>query len=150
MTTESPGLEAEHAMGVIDQAPDAMILADTEGTIRIWNGAATRVFGFAREVALGASVDIIIPERFRDAHWRGFHRAVADRETKYAGQALPTRATRDDGTQIYVELSFSIVADRDGRVRGALAHARDITERFERERADRKRIEELEKALAEK
>ncbi|MAE93044.1 MAG: hypothetical protein CL910_00145 [Deltaproteobacteria bacterium] len=150
MTTGTPDSEADISTRLVDQAPDAMILADTEGRIRVWNPAATRVFGFASGTAIGASLDIIIPERFREAHWRGFRRALADGTTKYLGQALPTRATRADGTPIYVELSFSIVLDGEGRVCGALAQARDISERFEKERSDRKRIEELERAIEEK
>ncbi|MDQ1277376.1 MAG: hypothetical protein QG555_416, partial [Thermodesulfobacteriota bacterium] len=61
---------------------------------------------------------------------------------------LPTIAIRSDGTYLYAELSFAIVLDAKSDVLGALAHARDITERFEKERVDRKRLRELEKILA--
>lgn len=143
-------LTEQLASTLVNQSPDAIIFADPEGTIRVWNDAATRVFGFTPEETLGANLDIIIPERFREAHWRGFERALADRATKYAGQALPTRSARSDGTRIYVELSFAIVLDSDGEAHGALCHARDVTERFEKERTDRQRIQELEAALADK
>jgi PAS domain S-box-containing protein len=132
---------------LVEQSPDGIVFADKAGTIRVWNSAAERIFGFTASDALGANLNIIIPERLRDAHWRGFERALAERTTKYTGQALPTRAIRSDGTQIYVELSFTVVIDEKGDVLGALAHARDITERFERERVDRKRLQELEKIL---
>jgi len=137
----------DFAERLVEQAPDAIVFADTAGTIHVWNAAAERIFGFTGREALGANLNIIIPERLREAHWRGFERALGERTTKYAGQALPTRSTRSDGTPIYVELSFSIVLDEKGDVLGALAHARDITERFEKERLDRKRLQELEKAL---
>ncbi len=133
---------------LIDQSPDAIVFADTAGTICVWNAAAERIFGFSASDALGKTQEIIIPERFRDAHRRGFERALAERRTRYAGQALPTRALRADGTQIYVELTFSIVLDAEGDVLGALAHARDITDRFQKERAARKRLQELEEGLA--
>ncbi len=126
---------------LIEQSPDAVIFADSAGMIRIWNAAAERIFGFTKNDALGANLNIIIPERLRDAHWRGFERALAERTTKYAGQALPTKAVRSDGSQIYVELTFAIVIDAKGDVLGALAHARDITKRFEKERADRKNLQ---------
>ncbi len=126
---------------LVEQSPDAMIFADREGRIRVWNAAAQRIFGFTPQAALGASLDIIIPDRFRDAHWRGFERALAARATKYVGQCLPTRALRADGTKIYVELGFAIVLDADNDVVGVLAQARDITERFERERAASKQTE---------
>ena len=122
---------------VVDQAPDAVIFASTDGVIQLWNAAATALFGHTRAEAIGKSLDIIIPERFRESHWRGFDRALADGTTKYSGRALPTRSARKDGTAIYVELTFAIVKDAAGTVIGALAHARDITERFLRERAER-------------
>ena len=135
---------------LIEQSPDAIIFADSSGIIRIWSSAAERIFGFTKSDALGTNINIIIPERLRDAHWRGFERALAERTTKYAGQALPTKAVRSDGTQIYVEFSFAIVIDAKGDVLGALAHARDITKRFEKERVDRKHLQELEKLLESK
>lgn len=129
---------------IIEQCPDAVIFADLKGIIRVWNTAAERIFGFSKEDALGASLDIIIPEPFRQAHWQGFDRAIADRLTKYVGQSLPTKAVRADGSTIYVELSFSILLDAAGEALGALSMARDITERFEQDRKNRKRLAELE------
>ena len=129
--------EGHLAALVHDQAPDPVIFAGTDGVIQLWNRAATTLFGHTSEQAIGQSLDIIIPERFREAHWRGFERALAHGATKYSGRALPTRSERKDGTTIYVELTFAIVKDASGRVIGALAHARDITERFLRERAQR-------------
>lgn len=134
----STTMDADLAAALVEQAPDAMIFVDPQGTIQVWNEAASRIFGFAKEEALGANLDMIIPERFRDAHWRGFQRALADGVTKYVGQALPTRAARADDTKIYVELSFAVVRDGEARVLGALANARDITERFEKERSSRR------------
>jgi PAS domain S-box-containing protein len=129
----------ELALAMAEQAPDAIVFADTEGTIRFWNPAAERVFGHAEADALGKSLDLIIPERFREAHWKGYERAVRERATKYVGRALATRASRSDGGRIYVELSFSVVLDAEGEVAGVLSHARDITERFEKEKAKRQR-----------
>lgn len=127
----------------MQQAPDAMIVADHAGTIRYWNPAAERIFGFPAEEAVGVSLDLIIPDQFRAAHWRGFEQAMASGQTKYHGQALPTKALHRDGRTIYVELSFSIVL-RDGVPDAAMACARDITARFERDREDRRRLRSLE------
>jgi PAS domain S-box-containing protein len=121
-----------------------VIFADREGIVRVWNAGAERIFGFAATDAIGQNLDIIIPESLRDAHWQGYDRALAAGDTKYRGQSLPTKALKSDGSTIYVELSFAIVHGRDGAVIGALAHARDITERFERDRALRRRLRELE------
>ena len=132
---------------LVDQAPDAIIFSDLSGTIRVWNAAAERIFGFVADRAIGASLDIIIPESFQEAHWRGFDRAIAESLTKYVGQALPTRALRADGTEFYVELSFAIILDDEGKALGSVAHARDIDERYSKERSNRKRLKELEAEL---
>lgn len=129
---------------LIEQAPDAMIFADLEGIIRVWNPAAERIFGFAAADAIGKDLNIIIPESLQERHWTGYDRALAAGDTKYRGQSLPTKARRADASEIYVELSFAIIHASDGKVTGSLAHARDITERFERERAQRRRLRELE------
>ena len=139
---------SELAILLVEQAPDALIFADQTGTIRVWNSAAEKMFGFGASQAIGENLDIIIPKALQEAHQRGFTRALAERSTKYAGQSLPTQAVCADGTQIYVELSFAIILDANGAAMGALAHARDITERFNKERTQRKRLQELESILA--
>lgn len=137
---------SELAEALVEQFPDAIVFSDAAGAILVWNAAAERVFGISKREALGKNLDIIIPERFREAHWRGFERAMREGKTKYVGRSLPTRSMRQDGTPIYVELSFSIVLDKHGVAVGALASARDITERFKKERADAKRLQELQQA----
>jgi PAS domain S-box-containing protein len=134
------------AAALLDQAPDAVVFADPTGTIRYWNAAAERVFGHPASAAIGTNLDLIIPEQFREAHWRGFERALEAGETKYLGQSLPTKALRAGGAEIYVELAFAIVRDGAGNILGALAHARDINERFTRDREMRRRLRELEAA----
>jgi PAS domain S-box-containing protein len=135
----------DHA-ALIEQAADAFIFADRDGIVRVWNPGAERIFGYTPAAAIGQNLDIIVPEKFREAHWKGYDRALADGDTKYRGQSLPTRSHREDGTEIYVELSFAIVHGPGGVI-GALAQARDITERFEQDRASRRRLRELEEAL---
>jgi len=137
-------METSEIAGLMDQSPDAVIFADTEGVIRYWNAAAERVFGFAAEAAIGQNLDLVVPEQFREPHWTGFDRALGDGDTKYRGQSLPTRSLRADGSTFYVELSFGIVKDEAGAVTGAIACARDITARFESDRDMRRRLRELE------
>ena len=134
---------------LIEQSPDAMILADREGIVRVWNAAAGRIFGHPPQAAIGQSLDIIIPERFRDAHWTGYDRALLDGATKYAGQSLATRSVRANGDTFYVELSFAILLGDTGEALGALATARDITERFEQDREQRRRLADLQKQVEE-
>ncbi|MFN8506919.1 MAG: PAS domain S-box protein [Dehalococcoidia bacterium] len=132
---------------LVEEAPDAVIFAGTDGIIQVWNAAAAAMFGHTAEQAIGQNLDIIIPEQFREAHWKGFDRALEAGDTKYRGQSLPTRATRAGGEAFYVELSFAIVKDASGTVVGALAHARDINERFESDRANRRKMRDLEAEL---
>jgi PAS domain S-box-containing protein len=143
MTSIDPQLAA----ALVEQAPDAVIFADLEGIVRAWNPAAAAMFGYSAEDAIGQSLDIIVPEQFREAHWKGYARATEAGVTKYIGESLPTRAVKASGETFYVELSFAIVLDAAGKAIGALAHARDINERFQTDRANRRRLRELEEQV---
>lgn len=130
---------------IVEQMADAMIYSDNEGMICGWNAAAECLFGYAKEEAIGQSLDLIIPERLREAHWAGFNRAMASGATRLAGRATITRSlTRSKGT-IYVEMSFAVVIDGSGVSIGSVAVARDATQRYQNERALRERLEALEK-----
>jgi len=119
---------------IVEQSPDAIIVSDAKGMIIVWNHAAETLFGFAKTEAIGQTLDIIIPERFREAHWRGFDRALAAGATKYSGQALLTRSQRKDGSKIYVEMGFAIVKGKEGALFGVMATARDRTPQVEAEK----------------
>ncbi len=121
---------------IIDQSGDAIIYADGAGLIRRWNRAATALFGFSAEEALGQSLDLVIPERLRAAHWRGFDAAMASGALKLAGRPTLTRGAHKSGRKLYVEMTFALVVS-DGVAEGSVAVARDVTERVERERAAR-------------
>ena len=116
-------VEALHRLAV-DQAPDAIIATDLQGSITIWNRAATELFGYGRDEVLGRSLDIIIPERFRQAHWEGFRKAVASGSTKHRGRAMKTRAQSKSGEKCYVDFAFSLLRGREGTVIGTVATAR--------------------------
>jgi len=113
---------------VVDQGPDAVIFADRQGVIQIWNNAAVDLFGYLPKEAIGRSLDIIIPEHLRHAHWESFGIAVASGHTKHGRRALKTRATHKAGQKLYVSLAFSVVKDREGKVIGAMATAREFVE----------------------
>ena len=100
----------ELTSALVEQSPDAMIFADREGAIRLWNRAAEALFGYAAAEVLGGSLDVIIPERLRGAHWAGYRRAITTGETKYGNRVLTTRSARKDGARLYVELSFALTA----------------------------------------
>jgi PAS domain S-box-containing protein len=132
------------AGAIVEQAPDALIATDREGAIRVWNRGAETLFGYSAAEVLGGSLDVIIPERLRGAHWAGFRLAIESGRTKYTNQVLTTRSMRKDGSKLYVDLSFTLLKDGDGAVMGVLAIGRDCTDRFLADKALRARIQELE------
>lgn len=120
---------------VLAQTTDAVVYAGRDGRIAIWNAASEALFGFTAGEALGQSLDLIIPERLRAAHWSGFDAALASGRTRLAGRPSLTRAVHKDGRKLYVEMTFALVKDDAGAVLGSVAIARDVTERVEKERA---------------
>ncbi len=126
------------ARAIIEQAADAIIFADIHGVIQSWNRAASATFGFSGTEAIGQSLDIIIPTHLRAAHWAGFHRAMESGETRLAGRATTTRALHRSAQRLYVEMSFAVVRDSAGTIAGSVAVARDVTLRYETEKAGRR------------
>ena len=129
---------------IVEQAPEAIIFADRKGLIRLWNGGAVNVFGHTADEAMGQSLDIIIPERLRRAHWEGFNHAVDTGQQRYVNRVLTTRSMHKNGAKLYVDLSFALVRDEAGAVVGALAVGRDCTARYLADGALRARLKELE------
>ena len=133
------------AADLLRDMAEALVFADKEGVIRAWNPGAEAIFGFSPAEALGRSLDLIIPEKLRAAHWRGFERAVAEGATRLGRRAMITRALRASGGTLYVDMSFAVVRNCSGAVIGAVAVARDATGRYLEERRLRERLAELEK-----
>jgi PAS domain S-box-containing protein len=120
---------------IVAAMADAVIFADREGVIRVWNAAAEAVFGFSAAEALGRNLDLIIPERLRPAHWTGFDHALSTGVTRLAGRATLTRGLHKEGRRLYVDMSFAVVRAASGEIVGAVAVARDVTEREEAKRS---------------
>ena len=121
---------------ILEQVADAVICTDPSGAISRWSRASAALFGYSAEEAIGQSVELIIPERLRAAHWSGFDAAIKNGATKLEGRPTLTRALHKSGRRLYVEMTFAIVKDNAGtEVLGSVAMARDVTLRVERERA---------------
>jgi PAS domain S-box-containing protein len=130
---------------IVEGSPDAIILGDPEGIIRLWNAAATTLFGFTAAEAVGQSMDLIIPERLRGRHWDGYQRVMATGSSRYgAGDLLAVPAVRKDGSSISVEFTIQMLRDEAGRITGLVAILRDVTKRFQREKELGRRLKELE------
>ncbi|MCC6763888.1 MAG: PAS domain S-box protein [Deltaproteobacteria bacterium] len=139
-TTEpaSPdGAAASLAEQIIAQTAEAIVYANREGVIERWNAAAAAMFGFTASEAIGSSLDLIIPERLRVAHWRGFDAAMQSGKLRLSGHPTLTRGLSKSGAKLYVEMSFSLVRDEAGHVLGSVAVARDATERVALEKAQK-------------
>ena len=128
---------------IVAGADDAIIVADREGVIRLWNAAAERILGFPADQALGATLDLIIPEKHRDVHWRGYDKVMETGQTKYAGSLLAVPALTADGSRISVEFTVNLIFDDNGDVEGIAAIMRDVTERFQEQRALRRELADL-------
>ena len=130
---------------IVEGSPDAVILGDAEGIIRLWNAGAEAVFGFTSAEAIGRSMDLIIPERLRGRHWDGYRRVMATGQSRYGkGDLLAVPAIRKDGTSLSVEFTIQMLTDDAGRITGLVAILRDVTKRFQREKELVRRLKELE------
>lgn len=125
--------------GLLEAAPDGMVIVDHEGTIVMINAQMEKIFGYRREDIVGRSVELLVPARFKDVH--PFHRAqyVKNPHPRPMGADLELFARRQDGTEFPVEISLSPMESEEDRF--IIAAIRDIT--------DRKRAEEKFRGLLE-
>jgi PAS domain S-box-containing protein len=78
---------------------------------------------------------LIIPEHLQKAHWSAFEAAMASGVMRLKGRPTLTRAKHQSGRKLYVEMTFALVGRAGSSARGAVAVARDVTERIEQQRA---------------
>jgi PAS domain S-box-containing protein len=130
---------------IIDGSPDAIILGDVKGIIRLWNTGAEAIFGYTAEEAVGQSMDLIIPERLRARHWDGYHKVMGTGVSRYGrGELLAVPAITKDGRNISIEFTIQMLKGATGEVVGPVATIRDVTKRFQREKEMARRVKELE------
>lgn len=115
---------ADLARPALQQAGDAIIVVNTHGIIREWNDACVATFGFTPEQALGQDVKLIIPERLRAAHDRGFGAAMAAGRLSSDGHPRRTKALTAGGHTVYVTMTFAVVNEDAGPAIGSVAVAR--------------------------
>ena len=121
-------------MQLIDNTPDAIIIADREGSITFWNSGAERMFGHTESEAVGQSLDLIIPENLRNRHWEGYRRVMASGETKYTTGLLSSPGICKDGTRISLEFSMVLLRDEAGSIQGCASIMRNVTTRWQKEK----------------
>lgn len=127
---------------------DAVIVSDAEGVITMWNPAASRIFGYAEDEALGQSLDLIIPEKQRKSHWDGYRKTMQTGTTRYATDVLRVPAMHKEGHRVSIAFTVALLYSAEQTVSGIVAVIRDETTRFNEERSLRKRLAELESGAA--
>jgi PAS domain S-box-containing protein len=127
---------------------DAIIVVDAHEKIVLWNAAATRIFGYSEDQALGNSLDLIIPERHRQRHNEGCRKSMDTGITRYGTSLLKVPALHQSGSMLSIAFTVGMLFDENQKVNGIVAVIRDETKRFAEERALKKRISELEGAQA--
>jgi len=132
---------AQFADRLVSGISDAVVCADAEGVIRLWNRGASRIFGFAEAEAIGRSLDIIIAAGLRERHWQGFRATMRTGQSRYGdGHILSVPAVRKDGGRISVEFTIVPFTGASGQMIGIAAIMRDVTARFEEVRALRRQL----------
>jgi PAS domain S-box-containing protein len=120
---------------IVDGAPDAIIFADAGGIIRLWNSGAETIFGYGTSEAIGQDLDIIIPEKLRESHRQGYRKVMETGVSRYMQDLLAVPALRKDGARISIEFSIVVLKSDTGAILGSAALIRDVTARWEREKA---------------
>lgn len=128
---------------LFESAPDAVVVTDAQGRIRLANAETERLFGYERAALVGQPIEMLVPERFRDRHVGHRTGYVAAPRTRAmgAGTSLDLRGRRRDGSEFPVAISLSPISTAEGTM--VFCDVRDTTEQVETDR----RIQELNERL---
>ncbi len=121
-------------------SPDAIVATDSDGRIAELNGQVAKFFGYDRAELIGQPVEMLIPERFRNAHPRHRQEYSSEPRTRPMGIGLELQGRRKDGTEFPVEIMLSPVETPGGRV--VLSVIRDLSEKKQAEEELERRARE--------
>ena len=99
----------------------ALVLADREGIIRVWSPGAEALFGYDAADAVGRTLDLIVPEAYRERHWAGFRSAIARARTNLDQPAANLPVLRRDGAMVRFAGRLVLLRDARGEAIGVLA-----------------------------
>ncbi len=117
----------ERFRGLLESAPDGVVVIEAQGRIVLVNQQAERIFGYTREELLGEPVEMLLPARFRGRHPSSRGRYFAQPRTRPMGLGLELAGRRKDGSEFPVDISLAAIETAQGRV--AMAFVRDIMSR---------------------
>ena len=130
---------------LVSNIGEAVIISDRDENILFWNPSAERIFGYTPEEALGKTLSIITPERFREWHSKGYFHTIQTGVTKYGNTLLRVPAMHKDGRSISIAFSVSMLFDDKKQPIAIAAIVRDETERFQEERNLKSKLAAYEK-----
>lgn len=119
--------EEKKLQGILDAAPDGIVVADSDRRIVLVNAQVRRMFGYSQVELIGQSIETLIPERFRERHPQMFQTYAELPEFRPMGAGRELSGRRQDGTEFPVEISLSPLETDDGLL--LISTIRDISER---------------------
>jgi two-component system sensor kinase FixL len=132
---------AERFRAVIDNAHDAIIAIDAQGSVEMFNRAAERIFGYHAHEVIGRNVHMLMPEPYHGEHDGYLRSYIQTGKAKIIGTGREVQALHKSGTVFPIDLSIGEM--RSGNNRGFIGVIRDITERHQSERQVRELTAEL-------